>query len=551
MKAGQIKYLQIHNLFRLLNFLGIVFYPVMGGIRSFSFPEEQVDIEGRLVVSSILAAIFYSSYFKRFKDYYHDLLQIGAWIFIGHLYYVAYLNNMIPHYSYSTFYLIFAVSLIIQTRISLLAFFAYTFAAALFATMGSAKDEHHLYFILNHINSLALVFIISYIAYSYREKFIHEAYVSHRVQGLINHLLELLLTDGTFERTLKNSITKIQEAPWFEKTSPIAIYLVSKDRMKFMADNGMFNRVPFNNVNKEKYDITLIKGPLGTLGALVTSKEDNFYNISDKDRSAHLRSIADSLAILIRRQQKEKIIKRQQMQLTQSAKLVALGEMAGGVAHEINTPLTVISNHIFNLKTMQELGSMNEEILNESLDKIDSTVQRIASIVRGLQNMSRDGSLDKLRMTPLSEIINEAYSMCEERFRSRGIEFINPKVSKKVQVMCRKVEIAQVLVNLLNNAFDAVQDSEVKQIAIQVSEKEENIEISVIDSGPGVPEEIQEKLFQPFFTTKPIGKGTGLGLSISHGIINHHHGELYYSDKKGRSEFIISLPKPEAVLQAA
>lgn len=99
MKAGQIKYLQIHNLFRLLNFIGVVFYPVMGWIRAGSFNNEYVDIEGRLVVSSILAVIFYSSYFKKFRHYYHDFLQIGAWIFIGHLYYVAYLNDMSPYYA--------------------------------------------------------------------------------------------------------------------------------------------------------------------------------------------------------------------------------------------------------------------------------------------------------------------------------------------------------------------------------------------------------------------------------------------------------------------
>ncbi|MCB9026443.1 MAG: hypothetical protein H6625_09020 [Bdellovibrionaceae bacterium] len=516
-----------------------------------SHPGELVDINGRLIVSSIMAVVLYSSFFNRFKNYYHDLLQIAAWVFIGHLYYVSYLNDLSPYYTYSTYYIIFAVSLIIQTRASLFAFFAYTFAAATFAALGSGVQVDYQYILLNHVNSLGLVFIISYIAFSYREKFIHEAYVSHRVQEIVNHLLELLLTDITFERTLKKSISTLQEAPWFERTSPIAIYLVSDERMRFKADNGMFNRVPFNKVNKDKYDITLIKSPKGTLGALVTFKEENFYNINDKDRLNHLRSIADSLGILIRRQQKEKIIKRQQMQLTQSAKLVALGEMAGGVAHEINTPLTVISNHIFNLKTMQEMGVMDINILNSSLEKIDSTVQRIASIVRGLQNMSRDGSLDKMKPTSIQEIVYEAFSMCEERFKSRGVEFIKPQIPKNLVVMCRKVEIAQVLVNLLNNASDAIENSTVKQIAIKVKDLEDNIEISVIDSGPGVPESIQDKLFHPFFTTKAVGKGTGLGLSISHGIINHHLGELFYSDKSGRSEFVISLPKPKNITLAS
>lgn len=540
MKTTQIKHLHILNLFRLLNFLGVVMYPILGWMRFQSHPEEFVDITGRLIVSSILAGIFYSSYFSRFKEYYHDLLQVGSWIFITHLYYLAYQNGMSPHYSYSTFYLIFAVSLVIQNKVSLFSFFIYTIAISIFSTLMSQTEEA-----THHFLSLGLVLMISYVAYSYREKFVHEAFVAQKVQELINQMLEHLLIDNTFERTIKKSISTIQNAPWFESESAIAIYLVSNGKMKFMTDNGLFNRIPFNKINTTKYDITTIKGPQGPLGALVSSKEENQSNISDKERIFHLRAIADSLGILIRRQQKEKLIKKQQMQLTQSAKMVALGEMAGGVAHEINTPLTVISNHIFNLKTMQEMGIMDNQILNESLNKIENTVFRIASIVRGLQNMSRDGSLDKMELTSISNIINEAFSMCEERFKSRGIEFVKPIFESDIFIMCRKVEMAQVLVNLLNNAHDAIEHIKIKKISIKASETEDNVIISVIDSGLGVPNEIKNKLFQPFFTTKGVGKGTGLGLSISHGIITHHGGDLFYTDANGYSEFVISLPRPQ------
>lgn len=544
-KSTQIKHLHIFNLFRILNFLAVIVYPILGWMRLSSYPEENVDIEGRLIVCTALAIIFYSSFFSRLKEHYHDLLQIGSWIFISHLYYVAYLNNMSPYYTYSTFYLIFAVTLVIQTRASLFAFFTYTISIAIFSTLVSQTDESS-----HHFLSLGLVLMISYIGYVYREKFIHEAYVSQKVQELINRLLELLLIDNTFERTIKQSVSTIQKAPWFEVNSAIAIYLVSNGKMKFMTDNGLFNRIPFSGINTLKYDITTIQGPQGILGAIVSSKEDSYTNISEKERLTHLRSIADSLGILIRRQQKEKIIKKQQMQLTQSAKMVALGEMAGGIAHEINTPLTVISNHVFNLKLMQEISNIDEVSLEKSLDKIEQTVFRIASIVRGLQNMSRDGSMDKMELTPLSSIIDEAFSMCEERFKSRGVEFAKPS-DPKVHIMCRKVQISQVLVNLLNNAYDAIEGLPDKKITIKVKSTDDSVAISVIDSGTGVPSEIQGKLFQPFFTTKGVGKGTGLGLSISHGIITHHGGDLFYTDANGKSEFVISLPLPQRLNAAS
>lgn len=101
----------------------------------------------------------------------------------------------------------------------------------------------------------------------------------------------------------------------------------------------------------------------------------------------------------------------------------------------------------------------------------------------------------------------------------------------------------QVLLNLINNAHDALENADEKWIEIKLEETENEIRLSVSDSGPGIPHELKEKIFNPFFTTKPVGKGTGMGLSISHGIVRSHHGSLEFNDKEKRTSFVNSLPK--------
>jgi signal transduction histidine kinase len=232
----------------------------------------------------------------------------------------------------------------------------------------------------------------------------------------------------------------------------------------------------------------------------------------------------------------------QRQQAIQASKLSSLGEMAGGIAHEINNPLTIIS--ALATRTKKNLLDKNiplEKSL-ENLDKIVGTVDRIARIIRGLRSFSRDSNGDSFIHKKVSEIIEMTLDLCQERMRDNGVSLKLGRIPQ-VEIECREVQIVQVLVNLLNNSLDAINDLPQKWIEINVVDMKTKVEISITDSGAGIDPRIIEKMMVPFFTTKEIGKGTGLGLSISKGIIEAHQGKFYYQLNNGHTSFVLELNK--------
>lgn len=223
----------------------------------------------------------------------------------------------------------------------------------------------------------------------------------------------------------------------------------------------------------------------------------------------------------------------------QVQKMSSLGEMAGGIAHEINNPLTVITGKTYKLK--KELKETNPSAL-DGLEKIDSMVQRISKIIGSLRNFARNSENDPPVMTDVRSLLESTLDLCRERFSNSGI-LINYDIQDECQILCRPSEISQVLLNLLNNAFDAVIDQKKPTVLIQIKQTDQHVEINVIDNGSGVDPKIADKIMQPFYSTKEIGKGTGLGLSISKGIIESHHGTLNLVPTDNLTIFRILLPK--------
>ena len=228
-------------------------------------------------------------------------------------------------------------------------------------------------------------------------------------------------------------------------------------------------------------------------------------------------------------------------QLVLTSKMSALGEMAGGVAHEINTPLAIIQMRADQLLECAQDGSLDPTTLSEGLQTIGTTVKRIAKIVSGLRSFARDGRKDPMILFSVSKIVEETFSLCKERFSTHGVK-LDYLAETDVNIDCRPGEITQVLLNMLNNAFDAVQSSPEKWVKIELESTESSISLRVTDSGPGISADLQKKIFQPFFTTKEIGKGTGLGLSISKGLIESHGGKLHLDTTSANTSLIISLP---------
>lgn len=241
----------------------------------------------------------------------------------------------------------------------------------------------------------------------------------------------------------------------------------------------------------------------------------------------------------------EKQNRESQAQLYSKAKLSTLGEMASGIAHEINNPLTIISiksQKVNNQIKRLFIEETEKNSIHKSLTDIESTVERIAAIVKGLRNFSRDSEQDPYSNVQINKIVNEVTDLCRERIAKKNI---NLKINcpQDIELTCNSVQISQVIMNLVSNSIDAIENLNDKWVEISASKiNTDTIQIEVVDSGLGIPADVEDKIMEPFFTTKDVGKGTGLGLSISKGIIEMHGGKLQYQLKNGHTCFKVTLP---------
>ncbi len=230
----------------------------------------------------------------------------------------------------------------------------------------------------------------------------------------------------------------------------------------------------------------------------------------------------------------------QKMQLAESAKMSTLGEMASGIAHEINNPLAIIGGRSQTIYRLLSQQHVDFEQVKKLLASIDDTVRRIAIIINGLRTFSRQADEDPMLAVSLEQIVKNSLSLCSEKFKKNNINLVIETIPE-VLIFCRETQISQVLLNLLSNAFDAAEDQSDKWVKLRFKINLSKVQICISNSGTGIPPEIAQKMFQPFFTTKPIGKGTGLGLSISKGIIESHKGRFFLNNSSLNTEFIVEL----------
>ena len=265
-------------------------------------------------------------------------------------------------------------------------------------------------------------------------------------------------------------------------------------------------------------------------------------------------------------------LKVTQAQLIQSEKMASLGELTAGIAHEIQNPLNFVNNFSeVNTELIEELkgerskvnGERNEELEEEILNDIKENEQKINlhgkradAIVKGMLQHSR-ASNGKKELTDINALADEYLRLSYQAMRSKDKAF-NAIIDTHFDDSIGKInivpqDIGRVLLNLLNNAFYAVNEKkkapalkgENYEATVSVSTKNEGdkVVISVKDNGIGIPPKVVDKIFQPFYTTKPTGQGTGLGLSLSYDIMKAHRGEIKVESKEGGgAEFIIELP---------
>lgn len=240
---------------------------------------------------------------------------------------------------------------------------------------------------------------------------------------------------------------------------------------------------------------------------------------------------------------KEKALRVSQARAHHANKMASLGQMASGIAHEINSPLQAILLTASRVK--RKVGKMDGIAVSGAMDMVEGSIANISRIIESLKNMSRNSGGDPFVDEAVKDIIRDATGITIDRFKTNGVKFdvCYHGDSKKLSLICQRLQIAQILINLLNNAFDAVMESQDKWISLDVHDGGETINLSIIDSGAGIPIEIQDRIFEPLYTSKDIGRGTGLGLSISAEIAKKHGGTLELDTRSANTRFVLTLPK--------
>jgi signal transduction histidine kinase len=235
-------------------------------------------------------------------------------------------------------------------------------------------------------------------------------------------------------------------------------------------------------------------------------------------------------------------LEKQKAHLINSARLASIGEMAGGIAHEVNNPLAIIAGMTSTIKRELHKNNISSPRIDENFVKIEKNINRITGIIKSLRTVTRKGELDSCKEESLYNVINDMTELVVDKFKRFGIEYNVDLPPHDLKFECRRVQLEQVLINLLNNSADAVAEHERPWIKMKAAVNEDKLIISITDSGAGIKKEIRDKLMTPFFTTKEPGKGTGLGLSISQSIIEQHNGKMFIDAENANTCFIIELP---------
>jgi C4-dicarboxylate-specific signal transduction histidine kinase len=221
--------------------------------------------------------------------------------------------------------------------------------------------------------------------------------------------------------------------------------------------------------------------------------------------------------------------------------------MAAAITHEINNPLGVILGRVEMLRSLLADETLDRNEVLKIVDSIEITGQRIEKIVRSMKTMAHHQEEEATQKIAVRDLIGDALDLCQNRFEKNGIKIQIPESEMDLVVDCRSHQIVQVLVNLFNNSFDAIHQKDEKWLKIEIRDLKEMVEISVTDSGHGIPEAVQQKMFNPFFSTKAVQYGTGLGLSISQSILQKNGGILKYDSQSPNTRFILRLPKRQSL----
>ena len=291
----------------------------------------------------------------------------------------------------------------------------------------------------------------------------------------------------------------------------------------------------------------------------ISSGSDNFYNtleiitLSKKSKFIGTRGQvirnSEGTPVLIygvnwdrtKEVELEMNLERERAKSLHNAKLASIGQLAAGVGHEINNPLAIVSG-LISMTEQMVLNNYEKPVIQDKFRKMESSVVRIANIVKGLRTFARSDSNEITNFDPF-EVLKETTDLLKELY-ARDDVTLNLNIQKmESNLKGNRGRLQQVLVNLISNAKDATEGKPGRAIHLKATIENDHLEISVRDNGSGIPLEIKDKIFDPFFTTKEVNKGTGIGLSLVNTIVKEHSGKIEFTTEVGvGSEFRIQIP---------
>jgi C4-dicarboxylate-specific signal transduction histidine kinase len=250
----------------------------------------------------------------------------------------------------------------------------------------------------------------------------------------------------------------------------------------------------------------------------------------------------------IQKLKNENLISKNEMEkfsvfCVQANRLNSLVELCAGLAHEINNPLSMLHFRFQKIRRILTNENLEKESLLSEVNKLNEITERISTVVNSLRDFSNDGQNELIEEVNLYSRIQGALVLISEKIKQDNISLSISGIPKDLTLECKPSALVQVLMNLISNSADAIRGTQKAWINIEAYEQHETIVISVADSGVGIEEKNIQKIFEPFYTTKPPGKGMGLGLSVAYGIVADHGGKIFYDKNHLNTRFVIELPK--------
>lgn len=236
------------------------------------------------------------------------------------------------------------------------------------------------------------------------------------------------------------------------------------------------------------------------------------------------------------------ILKSQQVELIEEAKISGLGTMIGGISHEINNPLAVIRGRVDIALHKLSLNRLEEKDVVYTFERLKEMTERMTKIIKHLQTFAFGFSQESITDIDLNELVHESFFLLRHDLESKGIEVRTKNVSNEVFIRCGRSAMLQVFFNLLSNSIAAVEGLDEKWISVEVEYNTKKSFIYFVDSGKGIPPHISTRMLEPFFSTREVGEGNGLGLSVAKKSIAQYGGDLRYVSARTNTTFLVDIP---------